>query len=44
MFKNIAEVQIFRKKFEYIPPIQLTICRIKDKFETDGIVKNVHKQ
>ncbi|CAM1299642.1 Uncharacterised protein r2_g956 [Pycnogonum litorale] len=44
-YENAVEVQRqFRTEFQREPPTRVTISRIKDKFEADGTVQNVHKQ
>ena len=44
-YENAVEVQRrSRRKVQTDPPIRLTIRRIRDKFEADGNVQNVHKQ
>lgn len=41
----ISEVQRqFRIEFENISTTRLTISRIRDKFEANGTLQNVHKQ
>lgn len=41
--ENIAELQRqFRAKFQTDPPTRLTIARIRDRFEADGTVQDVH--
>jgi hypothetical protein len=43
--ENVCEVQRqWRRKFATEPPTQLTIARIRDEFEADGTVHDVHKQ
>ena len=43
--ENIMEVQRqFRRHFHKDPPTRRTIARIRDKFETDGTVHDVHKE
>ncbi|GBN70631.1 hypothetical protein AVEN_206261-1 [Araneus ventricosus] len=43
--ENLAEVQKqYRRKFQEDPPMLLTINRIKDKFERNGTVEDVHRQ
>jgi hypothetical protein len=42
--KNVVEVQRrWRNKFGTPPSTQVTITRLRDKFETDGVVQNVNK-
>ena len=42
--ENISEVQRrFRTEFQRDAPTRLTITRLRDKFEKDGTVKDVHK-
>jgi hypothetical protein len=44
-FENVCEVQRqWRREFATKPPIRLIIARIRDKFETDGTVRDVDKQ
>ena len=44
-FENISEVQRqWRNEFGTQPPIRLTIARIRNKFEIDGTVGDVHKE
>jgi hypothetical protein len=41
----VCEVQRqWRREFATKPPTRLTIARIRDKFETDGTVRDVYKQ
>ena len=41
---NISEVQRrFRMEFQRDAPTRLTITRLRDKFEEEGTVKDVHK-
>lgn len=43
--ENAVEVQRqFRREFRRDPPTRLTITRIRDKFEADGTVQNVHEK
>ena len=43
-FENISEVQRqWRNEFGTQPLTRLTIARIRDKFEIDGTVGDVHK-
>ena len=43
-YENTVEVQRqFRMEFGTDPPMRLTITRIRDKFEADGTVHDVHK-
>ena len=42
--QNVVEVQRrWRVEFGTPPPIRLTITRIRDKFEVDGIMQDVMK-
>ena len=42
--ENISEVQRrFRTEFQRDAPTRLTITRLRDKFEEEGTVKDVHK-
>jgi len=44
-FENISEVQRqWWNEFGTQPPTRLTIARIRDKFEIDGTVGDVHKE
>ncbi|KAK7075416.1 hypothetical protein SK128_003036, partial [Halocaridina rubra] len=44
-YKNVTEVQRqFRRQFHKDPPMPHTIALIRDKFEADGTVQDVHKQ
>ena len=44
-FESISEVQRqWRNEFGTQPPTRLTIARIRDKFEIDGTVGDVHKE
>ncbi|GBL92509.1 hypothetical protein AVEN_174767-1 [Araneus ventricosus] len=44
-YANVAEVRRqYCRKFQADPPTRLTVNRIKDKFETNGTVQNVHRQ
>jgi transposase len=44
-YENVHEVQKqFKKEFKKEPPTRFTITRIRDKFEVDGTIHNVHKQ
>lgn len=44
-YENINEVQRqWRNEYQTEPPTRLTIRRIRDKFEAEGCVKDVHKQ
>ena len=44
-FENISEVQRqWRNEFGTQPPTHLTIARIREKFEIDGTVGDVHKE
>ncbi|CAI9738053.1 Hypothetical predicted protein [Octopus vulgaris] len=43
--ENVVEVQReFRREFQANPPTRLTVTRIRDKFEADGTVQNVHEK
>lgn len=43
-FENVTEVQRqWRREFGTTPPTRVTISRIRDKFEEDGTVQDVHK-
>ncbi|XP_036359276.1 uncharacterized protein LOC118763655 [Octopus sinensis] len=42
-YENAVEVQRqFRREFNKEPPTRVTITRIRDKFEADGIVQDAH--
>lgn len=44
-YENAVEVQRqFRREYQDDPPTRLTIRRIRDKFEADGTVLNVHRE
>ena len=44
-YENAVEVQRqFRREFNKEPPTRITITRIRDKFEADGTVQDVHKK
>ena len=44
-YENAVEVQRqFRREFNKEPPTRVTITRIRDKFEADGTVQDVHKK
>lgn len=38
------EQRNFKREFQTDPPTPLTIARIRENFEADGTVQNVHKQ
>jgi hypothetical protein len=43
--ENVCEVQRqWWREYGTIPPTRLTTACIRDKFETDGTVRDVHKQ
>ena len=42
-YENTVEVQRqFKREFNKEPPTRVTITRIRDKFEADGIVQDHH--
>jgi hypothetical protein len=43
-FENVCEVRQWRREFATKPPTCLTIALIRDKFETDDTLRDLHKQ